>query len=135
MEPMGSEQSQQQSPQKSDLASPTKTTERDVTSKQGVESIASHVSSTTDGAFMSSSPSTSSDTSLASGGWASHHSPASSLGTSPIGGASHHSPANSLDTYPTGGASHSTQSTDGDGACHNNPTKLMDQKNIVQYQS
>ena len=67
MEPMGSEQSQQQSPQKSDLASPAKTTERDVTSKQGVESIASHASQTADGACMSSSPSTSSGASLASG--------------------------------------------------------------------
>ena len=91
MEPMGSEQLQQKSPQKSDLASPVKTTERDVASKQGVESIASHASPTGNGACMSSSPSTSSGTSPASGVGSSHHSPANSIGTSPIGGASRHS--------------------------------------------
>ena len=96
MEPMGSEQLQQQSPRKSDLASSAKTTERDVASEQGVESIASHASPTADGACMSSSPSTSSGASPASGGGSSRHSPANSIGTSPIGGASHHSPANSL---------------------------------------
>ena len=104
---MGSEQSQQQSPWKSDLASLVKTTERDVTSKQGVENIASHVSPTADGACMSSSPSTSSGTSPASGV-----------------GSSCYSPANSLGTSPTGGASHSTQSTG--GACCNSATKHLD---------
>ena len=87
MEPMGSEQSQQQSPRKSDLAFPTKTMERDVASKQGEESIASHASPTIDDVCMSSSPSTSSGASPASGGGSSHHSPASSLGTSTTGGA------------------------------------------------
>ena len=124
MEPMGSEQSQQQSPRKSDLASPAKTTERDVTSKQGVKSISSHASPTADGACMSSSPSTSSGTSPASGVGSSHHSPANSIGTSPIGGASRHSIANSLGTSPTGGASHSTQSTGGAG--RNSATKHLD---------
>ena len=121
---MGSEQSQQQSPRKSDLTSPAKTTERDVASKQGVESIASHVSPTADGACMSSSPSTSSGTSLASGVGSSRHSPANSIGTSPIGRASRHSTANSLGTSPTGGASGSTQSTGGAG--HNSATKHLD---------
>ena len=124
MEPMGSEQSQQQSPRKSDLASLVKTTERDVASKQGVESIASHASPTADSACMSSSPSTSSGASPASGVGSSCHSPANSIGTSPIGGASHHSPANSLGTSPTGGASCSTQSTG--GASHNSATKHLD---------
>ena len=107
MEPMDSEQLQQQSPQKSDLASLAKTTERDVASKQGVESIASHASPTADGASMSSSPSTSSGTSPASGV-----------------GSSCHSPANSLGTSPTGGASCSTQSTG--GASRNSVTKHLD---------
>ena len=124
MEPMGSEQSQQQSPRKSDLASPAKTTKRDVTGKQGVESIASDASPTGDGSCMSSSPSTSSGASPASGVGSSHHSPANSIGKSPIGGASCHSPANSLGTPPTGGASHSTQSTG--GASHNSATKHLD---------
>ena len=124
MEPMGSEQSQQQSPWKSDLASLAKTTERDVASKQGVESIASHASPTSDGACMSSSPSTSSGASPASGVGSSHHSPANSIGTFPIGGASHHSTANSLGTSPTGGASCSTQSTGGAG--HNSAPKHLD---------
>ena len=105
-----------------------KTTERNVASKQGMESIASHASPTADGACMSSSPSTSSGTSPASGGGSSYHSPANNIGTSPIGGASHHSPANSLGTSPTGEASHSTQSTD--GACHNTPTKLLDNQKM-----
>ena len=121
---MGSEQSQQQSPWKSDLASPAKTTERDVASKQGVESIASHASPTADAACMSSSPSTSSDASPASGGGSSHHSLANSICTSPIGGASCHSSANSIGTSPTGGASCSTQSTG--GVCRYSLTKLLD---------
>ena len=73
---------------------------------------------------MSSSPFTSSGASLASGVGSSCHSPANSIGTSPIGGASHHSPANSLGTSPTGGASHSTQSTGGAG--RNSATKHLD---------
>ena len=124
MEPMGSEQLQQQSPRKSDLASPAKTTKRDVADKQGVESIASDASPTGDGSCMSSSPSTSSGTSPASGVGSSHHSPANSIGKSPIGWASHHSPANSLGTPLTGGASHSTQSTG--GASRNSATKHLD---------
>ena len=54
----------------------------------------------------------------------SHHSPANSIGKSPIGGASHHFPASSLGTFPAGGASHSTQSTG--GASHNSATKHLD---------
>ena len=107
MEPMGSEQSQQQSPWKSDLASPAKTTKRDVAGKQGVESIASDASPTGDGSCMSSSPSTSSGASPASGV-----------------GSSRHSLANSIGTSPTGGASHSSQSTGGAG--HNSATKHLD---------
>ena len=116
---MGSEQSQQQTPRRLDLALPMKTMERDVASKQGEESIASHASPTSNDAFMSS-PSTSSGASPASGGGSSchspaaiggssHHSPASSLGTSTTGGAHHHSPASSLGTSTTGGAHRHTQ--------------------------
>ena len=120
---MGSEQSQQ-SPPNLDLASPSETTERNVISKQGVDSIASHASQTADGACMFSSPSTSSDASPASGGGSSHHSLANSICTSPIGGASCHSSANSIGTSPTGGASCSTQSTG--GVCRYSLTKLLD---------
>ena len=101
-----------------------KTTKRDVAGKQGVESIASDASPTGDGSCMSSSPSTSSGTTPASGVGSSCHSPANSIGKSPIGGTSRHSPANSLGTPPTGGASRSTQSTG--GASHNSATKHLD---------
>ena len=128
MEPISSEQSQQhESVPKTDLASPSETTESNVTSKQGVGSIASHASLTANGAGMSSSPSTSSGASLASGRGSSHHSSASSIGPSPIGGASRHSPVSSIGTSPTGGASHSTKSTKSTGgACRYSPTECMD---------
>ena len=131
MDPMGCEQSQQQSLRKSDIAFPMKTMERDVTSKQGEESIASHASPTIDDACMSSSPSTSSGTSPASGGGFSRHSPASRLGTSTIGGSHRHTPASSLGTSTTGGSHHhspasSLGTSPTGGACHHTQTKLLD---------